>query len=147
MSTLQSDVATNSADIASYAAFIDAILATTCTPAGGTVVAGSCWFYGAAGASCNGACSAAGLAYSEATRTYAGSDGTDEGCTKVLQALKAAGLPVPDDPDGMATAEISPGLSLGCVTGDGPTGDWQRDLFPTTASGNDGSVRRACACQ
>src|SRR5262249_43149969 len=49
---------------------------TTTTLPCGAVVGGFCWYKAANGVNCDATCAAAGRVYSDATRTYAGSDGT-----------------------------------------------------------------------
>lgn len=108
----------------------------TCT---GTEVGGSCWFYSSFGASCNGECAARALQCSDATRTYAGSDGTTNNCLDVLNAL------------GVSTTsflgDVTLGSSgLGCV-GD-TSGNTGRDVgSSTTCEASDGILARTCACR
>ena len=59
---------------------------TTTTPCG-AVVGGFCWYKGAIGTNCDDTCAAQGKVYDEATRTYAGSDGTNQNCTDVATAI------------------------------------------------------------
>jgi cysteine-rich repeat protein len=58
-----------------------------CAERSGAWVGGACWFLGDAGASCAETCAGAGLGYDDATRTVAGSSGTNASCTSVLSAL------------------------------------------------------------
>jgi len=58
---------------------------------------GACWFQAGFGQDCDDFCSAMGRTYDDATRTYAGSDGTDAGCEAVGNAL--ANLWLFDGPD------------------------------------------------
>jgi hypothetical protein len=60
-----------------------------CAP--GVAVGGFCWFVGGTGADCNSTCAAQGRVYDEATRTYAGSDGTNANCEAVLMLLVLRG--------------------------------------------------------
>jgi len=53
----------------------------------GQVVGGFCWYLGTANQSCDTVCQDHG-GYHEATRFYAGSDGTTPNCTAVLNALR-----------------------------------------------------------
>ena len=76
---------------------------TTCA---GTWVGGYCWYFGAEGESCTEVC-ASHDGYHKATRTYAGSDGTDSNCYTVLSALGA-----PPDDDGAVDWELH---DLGCI--------------------------------
>ena len=87
--------------------------------------------------------------YHDATRTYAGSDGTDSNCNQVLDALGA--LP---DTDGQLTV-YTDGQGLGChvweiaLGTEGLRAQWYRSLTPTTpdAASADPWIRRACACK
>jgi len=60
---------------------------TTTTIPCGAIVGGFCWFKAADGANCDATCTAAGRVYSDATRDYAGSNGTDANCGAVAAAL------------------------------------------------------------
>ncbi|MDX2169671.1 MAG: hypothetical protein SF182_21555 [Deltaproteobacteria bacterium] len=103
----------------------------------GVAVGGSCWFLGGTGQSCTAVCAAVGFPYDEATRTFAGSDGTDAHCAQVLAALGALGFPpfpIDCSPDG-----------LGCVRESGSQ-DSVRCTDPTTADAGESGMR-ACACQ
>jgi len=62
----------------------------TC-PEQGVPVDGACWYYGSVSASCDAVCGSVGLSYDDATRTFAGSDGTYENCIAVKDAVTAAG--------------------------------------------------------
>jgi len=104
---------------------------TTCD---GSVVGGYCWYLGAMGADCAATCASHG-GYDEATRTYAGSDGTNEACTDVLDALAI----------GSGTAnDWSMGLTgMGCISNGT---NRLRVTTATTDSASDVSWARACAC-
>jgi hypothetical protein len=109
--------------------------AATCQA--GVDVGGACWFLGETGQSCTEVCDGVGFPYDEATRTYAGSEGTDEHCEQVLAALGALGappFPIDCSPDG-----------LGCVRESGSQ-DSFRCTDPTTADAGDSGMR-ACACR
>jgi hypothetical protein len=58
-------------------------------PCGGVLVAGSCWYAGAPGASCDATCALAGDVCASATLTSVGSAGTNSECTAILFALGA----------------------------------------------------------
>jgi hypothetical protein len=73
--------------------------------------------------------------YDEATRTYAGSDGTDANCEAVFAAL---------DPAAEFSGAFAAG-GLGCF-GFGPI-TFIRDTLPTTSTAYAVPSRRACACQ
>lgn len=126
-----------------------------CETVGGIVVGGSCWFYGAHGQSCDTVCAAVGLAYDEATRTFAGSDGNTANCDAVLTALMVKGVPVDDDGSSDYQASAN---GRGCATlnwigrcpespPSSPYSCWWWDPSPTTSSASDPSTERACACK
>jgi Putative metal-binding motif len=138
-----------------------------CAAAGGTVVGGidGCWFLGAFGQSCDQACAAAGLTYSDLTRTVAGSDGTAAACDAALGAL---GAPTPALCDGTPRASSTgvptfSSIGAGCLFEDIAVQQpdqcnafpdlrvrlvWSRISSPATdGSGAFLSWRRACACQ
>jgi len=52
----------------------------------GTEVGGFCWYFGDVNLSCNVVCALHG-GYNDATRTYAGSDGSPNNCKTILTAL------------------------------------------------------------
>ena len=60
---------------------------TTTTIPCGAIVGGFCWFKAANATNCDTTCAAAGRVYSDATRDYAGSNGTDANCGAVAAAL------------------------------------------------------------
>src|SRR5262249_57895828 len=98
-------------------------------------------------------CSGVSLQYDEATKTFAGSDGTDAACRQVLVALGQQGLQ-PNSFGGNF------GVGLGCAVvvrnaltepPDLTVTHWIRDQYPTTSSArwinvNSELTRRACAC-
>lgn len=101
---------------------------------GGVEVGGYCWYLGAEGKNCDQVCVSHG-GYHEATRTYAGSDGTDNNCIQVLDALGA--------PDGEFRTQSG---YEGCYQFEFEGKSYRRRaLYPTNswASG----YRRACACK
>jgi hypothetical protein len=59
----------------------------------GVSVGGYCWYMGSSGQSCTSVCATRG-GYNAATRSYAGSEGTDARCTAVLNALGKDGSPI-----------------------------------------------------
>ncbi len=97
------------------------------------------------GTGCDRTCSALGLQVAEATRTVAGSDGTDDACRAVLLAL---GLR--DRPDDVL--ESTCGAGVGCI-GDlnikgQPFTLLRRCASPITTDDSTASwVRRACTCE
>jgi hypothetical protein len=107
----------------------------------GAEVGGACWFLGEVGESCSQVCDAAGFAYDQATRTFAGSDGTNANCVAVLDALNVIGGAVQDLP-------CDEDASIGCT--------FEPDLMaagrirctrPTLPDAFVNGVQRACACQ
>jgi hypothetical protein len=105
---------------------------------GGVEVGGYCWYLGGLNESCTDVCASRG-GYHEATRFFAGSDGTNVNCQTVLIAL---GYPYDD------FIETEQG-GIGCfnvIQSNTTVGG--RDMTPTTASATYGlGRRRACACQ
>lgn len=104
---------------------------TTQAACGGAEVGGSCWYYGADGASCADTCSTRG-GYDEATRTFAGSDGSDANCDAVLDAIGAPSAT-------LGTFALAHGCSFF-------NGQRRRYSAPTTAEAATAGIRRACAC-
>ena len=116
-------------------------------PAGTIPVGGSCWLLGGLAASCDEACSAAGLAYDDATAAYAGSGGTLAHCATVLEALSiGTGIPIIGNQDFDCTPF---GAAVGC--GQDPSIVGSRGTRctapPTTSAASFAGARRACACQ
>lgn len=114
-----------------------------CVGSGGIEVGGSCWFWAFTQQSCDEACASACLSYDPSTKSYAGSDGTDQSCIQVLDALGA--------PD----AEFSSGscsLGYGCyyVPAIRPGHSPRRTRCtepPTTSAASYFFGPRACACR
>lgn len=106
---------------------------------------GLCWYRGAVGSSCNDTCAAAGRYYDDATRTFAGSDGTNSNCAALAAAYGKSGATTGS---GFSPLYVSEGL--GCYDGGG-TG-FVRDtartrsfaFFPAVFGSG---ARRLCACQ
>jgi hypothetical protein len=98
------------------------------------VIAGACWYLGALAASCDDTCAAESRVYDDATRTFAGSDGTDANCSGVMSVFG-----IVDD-----VFPFTPGPGLGCWYSslDGVI----RSLAPSTSSAANANARRACAC-
>ena len=61
-------------------------------PCAGLWFEGACWFVSELSESCAQACAAEGLDYDPATRTVAGSDGTDEDCGALLDLIGFPGM-------------------------------------------------------
>ncbi len=118
----------------------------------GTLVGGSCWYFGANNQSCDTVCATHG-GYNSATETFAGSGGSDANCVSVLDAL---GQSQP----GCTGAENRTGLAVGCgmdfntassCPASGSERNYVRYTSPaTSSSGSSASsslfIRRACAC-
>jgi hypothetical protein len=97
---------------------------------------GTCWYSGALGENCDTVCgNASGLAYGDATKTYAGSGGTDAQCQEVMTALGQSG----------SVTSAATGLGLGC--GRYQSGYNGRDTDATLSTASDSSFSRACACR
>ncbi len=125
-------------DVATVAALVDAFvddvlgLTPLISCPGGQIVGGFCWYQGAVNANCDATCAAHGKVYDDATRTYAGSDGTDANCESVGTALGLPGF--------FSTVSFG---GFGCFNGGfGNT----RDTAPTTSSTASFSAVRYCAC-
>lgn len=109
------------------------VMKNSCT--GMVKVGGYSWYFGADGESCDTVCAARG-GYNDATRTYAGSDGTDANCSNVATGF---GLPT-------ATAGGS-AIGIGCFYTPTGGGTVRRATAATTSSSSsNSSVRRFCAC-
>lgn len=101
-----------------------------------STVGGFCWLLGATNANCTDTCAAEGMVYDPQTETYAGSGGTNQACSDVLDSLGVpAGL--------MAVGNCSVS-ALACYFGSGTT------RFRCTNAGVEGNANfaaeRACAC-
>ncbi len=107
-------------------------------PGGGSDVGGVCWYFGADGASCDATCAGVGMASHVATRTYAGSDGTDANCQAVAEAVGAVG-------SFLGSAPCPGGPGLGCV--DTSLGTIRCTDPPTSFSGGLAGTRQMCACR
>jgi len=97
---------------------------------GGALVGGFCWYLSNAD-SCTNTCASNG-GYNEATKTYAGSSGSNANCKAVLDALGGS------DP----TVGSTSSYANGCHN---YNGSYYRDTSTTTANSNTGADR-ACAC-
>ena len=106
-------------------------------PCGGVRVGGFCWYLGEKGNPCGVTCAGNGQ-YHEATRTFAGSAGTDENCKTVMAAIGGGISFFPNLIDG-------DGMGIGCfATTAGMVG---RALTPaTTRDAQSVYNLRACAC-
>jgi hypothetical protein len=113
---------------------------TTTTIPCGAIVGGFCCFKAADGANCATTCAAQGRVYSDATRDYAGSNGTDANCGAVAAALG----PVAIGP----TVAMSDG-GYGCLDFDanGNGAIFRITSPPTDSTSAPVSGYRFCACQ
>ncbi|MFN2425595.1 MAG: hypothetical protein ABR587_04010, partial [Candidatus Binatia bacterium] len=98
-----------------------------------------------AGEGCDAACGRVGLGYDEATRTVAGSDGTDANCLAVLAALGISN-------GGLEHPSSTCGAALGCYSSpfeftDTTPFEGRCVNPPTDALGSQPWVWRACACR
>lgn len=111
--------------------------ASTCS---GTEAGGYCWYFGSENLSCSDVCSSHG-GYNEATRTYAGSDGSPGNCKNIITALNIA------QDDFFETAQGGLGCFAIQTTSGNYYGYW--DEQPTTADATyvTPGRRRICACQ
>ncbi|MBI5502767.1 MAG: hypothetical protein HY907_21155 [Deltaproteobacteria bacterium] len=106
-------------------------------PCAGARVGGHCWYLSGEERSCDNACAAHG-GYDDATRTYAGSSGTDANCDAVLDALGAGGS---------ATSTLSgSGAGVGCFLMNMVDSRYRVQDTPTTPAATYLLARRACAC-
>jgi hypothetical protein len=139
--TLYTVTATNAVGSDDVTISIEITEPVTC---GGTLVGGHCWYFGANNQSCTQVCG--GNGYNEATRTYAGSDGSDANCGSVLSALGAF------NPTPVTAVSTLGGISgLGCGSDYTDTATSYRLTTTTTegaSSASNGGLyfRRACAC-
>lgn len=109
----------------------------TACPGGGVEVpeSSACWFAAEINESCDDACARNSLIYDEITRTFSGSEGTDEGCLAVLDALEM----------GEGRINSQEGDGFGCMLA-ANVGRF-RDPNPTTSTRRNTGAQRACACK
>jgi hypothetical protein len=113
-------------------------------PCGGTLADGHCWYLAGYGQDCDGAC-ADHCGYDEATRTFAGSDGTNANCAAVFDAMHRD--------DGTTTDDVTGEGAIGCylASGDRPS-YWERRRRAVTPATTSSAApmglpyRRICAC-
>lgn len=104
-------------------------------------VAGGCWYL-SPGTSCTAVCELAGLRYSEATRTFAGSDGTDAHCDDVVTALGVTSTAEGADCTGLGIG------GFGCFfPGEFGPPAIRCTAPPTTPEVEHVDAGRACACR
>ena len=101
----------------------------------GATAGGHCWYLGDEQASCEDTCAAHG-GFEDATVGFAGSDGTDEHCAEVLDALDASGSSV--------YPLMGIGAGIGCASLSGAR--YRVDDETTTAEATYVLAHRACAC-
>ena len=106
-------------------------------PCGGEEIGGHCWYLGGEERSCDDACTGHG-GYDEATRTYAGSSGTNANCDAVLNALGVGGSSV-------STLGGS-GTGAGCFYMNMADTRYRVADTPTASGATYILSRRACAC-
>lgn len=108
----------------------------------GLLVEDYCWYLGAQGQSCDVVCASHG-GYDEATRTYAGSEGSNSNCYTVLAAV---GAPVGYS-DNVTTESNWAGLGC-CYWYYNERARWTRDdLSPTNSRASYPTIHRICACK
>jgi hypothetical protein len=109
------------------------------TSCAGSLVGGSCWYYGSTSDSCTTVCSIHG-GYNSATQAYAGSGGSDLNCTAVMNAL------------GVNPGSIEDSSLCAAAEGSGCTFDHLNLVrtrctgSPTDADSSYGQFGRICAC-
>ena len=101
----------------------------------GALVGGHCWYLGDEQGSCAETCAGHG-GFDDATRGFAGSDGTDEHCALVLDALDAFGSSV--------YPLIGIGAGIGCAIVS--SARYRVEDEATTSEATYVLARRACAC-
>jgi hypothetical protein len=101
----------------------------------GALVGDHCWYLGDEQGSCEETCADHG-GFDEATRGFAGSDGSDEHCALVLDALDASGSSV--------YPLIGIGAGIGCSSVSGAR--YRVEDETTTPEATYVLARRACAC-
>jgi hypothetical protein len=113
---------------------------TTTTIPCGAIVGGFCWFRAANGANCDTTCAAAGRVYSDATRDYAGSNGTTANCGAVAAALETVRV-------GPADATSDGGYGCIDVEASGNGAVLRITAPPTDSTSAHDPGYRFCACQ
>jgi hypothetical protein len=121
-------------------------------PAPGVRVGGGCWYFAPLATSCDQVCGGLGLAYDEATRTFAGSDGTYENCILVRDAINSAGEgtcdPLLGGDQNCTALGASSGIGCHCAPELGFLIALTRCVAPpTTSSAAVVNRARYCACQ
>jgi len=106
-------------------------------PCTGAAVGGVCWYLGGEERSCDDACAGHG-AYNEATRSFAGSSGSNANCDAVLDALGVGGARTSTLP--------ASGAGVGCVFMAMTDVRYRVTDAPTVAEATYLVSSRACAC-
>lgn len=108
-------------------------------------VAGACWILSTHPSpfdrSCQDVCGEHGRVYSELTRTFAGSDGTNAACSQVLTGLLGMPIPVLSDPEHFHGV-----LGLGCGRASNAPLAGLRVRVLTHPGAQHEIYQRACAC-
>jgi hypothetical protein len=118
---------------------------SACTSCAGFQYGGACWFLGATGDTCSTTCALEGLVYDGATRTVAGSEGTNAACQEILDGVGAVGSGLQGD----YACDVGWGCNVFISSGFPPIGFRARCTAPTTvpdASGG-GALQLVCACR
>lgn len=103
----------------------------------GATAGGHCWYLSEPGQTCDRLCLEYG-GYDDATRTYAGSQGTDENCRFVLDVLNAPGSSVAPTDMGI--------VSAGCYYSPSFHARLRVENLSTLPFATSGTERIACAC-
>jgi hypothetical protein len=111
--------------------------ASTCS---GTEVGGYCWYFGDENLSCNGVCASHG-GYDDATRTYAGSDGSSNNCKSIITALNIT------QDDFFETTQGGLGCFAMKTTSGNYYGYWDEQPTAAEATYVTPGRQRICACQ
>jgi hypothetical protein len=102
--------------------------------ASGVMIGGHCWYLGSDGQNCTAVCEENDLIYDEATKTFAGSEGTNFDCLDVVKALV----------DTEITLINTTSDGLGCCASE----DFAiRDETPTGPNTFKSNIKRMCACE
>jgi len=117
---------------------------SSCFACPGKNFGGSCWRFGAQGASCTDTCANVGMSYDSATKTFAGSDGTAENCSALAQAIFSSYTSPPAPTPWSYTSFTSTGVGCSLVNGAPP--HIYRDTNPTLGDATNSSFSRFCAC-
>lgn len=121
---------------------------SSCFACPGKIVGGYCWWKGPDGVSCANTCASIGMTYDPATKTYAGSDGSNANCIAVAAAWFNWFPPAPPiTVQGIGSSGVGCGDFNFPVIVDGNAAGLVRDASPTLAEAVDPVISRFCACQ